>query len=59
MGGLANSLGFAPELMITIYIAAHHIVGIIPTSGTVMSALSVSKLEYTSWVTVSYTHLTL
>lgn len=50
MGGLANSLGFAPELMITIYIAAHHIVGIIPTSGTVMSALSVSKLEYTSWV---------
>ena len=50
MGSLAKSLGFAPELMITIYIAAHHIVGVIPTSGTVMSALNVSKIEYTSWV---------
>ena len=50
MGSLAKSLGFAPELMITIYIAAHHIVGVIPTSGTVMSALHVSKIEYTSWI---------
>lgn len=50
MGSLAKSLGFAPELMITIYIAAHHIVGVIPTSGTVMSALNVSKIEYTSWI---------
>jgi len=50
MGALAHSLGFAPELMITTYIAAHHIVGVIPTSGTVMSALGVSKIEYPTWV---------
>lgn len=50
MGALAKGLNFAPEVMITIYIAAHHIVGVIPTSGTIMGALNVCKIEYTSWV---------
>lgn len=50
MASLAKSLGYSPEVMITIYIAAHHIVGVIPTSGTVMGALNLCKIEYTSWV---------
>lgn len=50
MGALTHSLGYAPEVMITIYIAAHHIVGVIPTSGTIMGALNVCKIEYTTWV---------
>ena len=50
MAQLAKSLGYSPEVMITIYIAAHHIVGVIPTSGTVMGALNLCKIEYTSWV---------
>ena len=50
MGALTHSLGYAPEVMITIYIAAHHIVGVIPTSGTIMGALNFCKIEYTTWV---------
>lgn len=50
MGGLSASLGFAPEVMISTYVGAHFIVGVIPTSGTVMSSLSVSKIEYGTWL---------
>lgn len=50
LGGLAHSLGFAPEVMISIYIGAHFIVGLIPTSGTVMGSLSMARLEYTTWI---------
>lgn len=50
MGGLSASLGFAPEVMISTFVGAHFIVGVIPTSGTVMSSLSVSKIEYGTWL---------
>jgi uncharacterized ion transporter superfamily protein YfcC len=50
LGGLAYNLGFAPEVMISIYIGAHFIVGLIPTSGTVMGSLGMARLEYTTWI---------
>lgn len=50
MGALSHSLGFSPEVMISTYVGAHFIVGIFPTSGTVMSSLSISKIEYTTWL---------
>lgn len=50
MGALSHSLGFSPEVMISTYVGAHFIVGVIPTSGTVMSSLSICKIEYTTWL---------
>lgn len=49
-GALTSSLGFAPEVMISIYIGSHFIVGMVPTAGVVMSALSMSKIEFPTWV---------
>lgn len=50
MAGLAHSLGFRPEVMISIYIGAHFMVGIIPTSGVVMGSLSISHIEFGTWL---------
>lgn len=50
MGGLSVSLGFSPEVMIITFVGSHFIVGILPTSGTVMSSLGVSKIEYSTWI---------
>lgn len=50
MGGLSVSLGFSPEAMIITFVGSHFIVGVLPTSGTVMSSLSVSKIEYSTWI---------
>lgn len=49
-GALAAQLGFAPEVMISTYIGAHFIVGLAPTAGVVVSAISLSKLEFSTWV---------
>ena len=49
-GALAHSLGFSPEVMISTYIGSHYIVGMAPTAGVVVSAISLSKLEFSTWV---------
>lgn len=49
-GALAHSLGFSPEVMISTYIGSHYIVGMAPTAGVVVSAISLSKLEFATWV---------
>ena len=50
-GPLAVSLGFAPEVLISIFSAGSGIVNLItPTSGVIMGALAIAKVDYSTWV---------
>ncbi|WP_455539294.1 YfcC family protein [Terrisporobacter sp.] len=50
-GPLAVSLGFSSEVMISIFSAGSGIVNLVtPTSGVIMGALAIAKVDYTSWV---------
>jgi len=50
-GPLAVSLGFAPEILISIFSAGSGIVNLItPTSGVIMGALAIAKVDYSTWV---------
>lgn len=50
MGGLAAKLGYSPEVMIMIFCAAEGIVNYVtPTSGVVMGAIQISKMELKTW----------
>lgn len=50
-GPLALTLGFAPEIVISILSAGSGLVNLItPTSGVIMGGLAISKVEYTTWV---------
>ena len=50
-GPLAQTLGFAPEIVISILSAGSGLVNLItPTSGVIMGGLAISKVEYTTWV---------
>ena len=50
-GPLAVSLGFRPEVVISIFSAGSGIVNLItPTSGVIMGTLAIAKVDYESWV---------
>lgn len=50
-GGLANSIGLSPEIMILIFSAACGVVNLVtPTSAVVMGGLQISKIEWPTWV---------
>ena len=50
-GPLAQSLGFKPEIVISILSAGSGLVNLItPTSGVIMGGLAIAKVEYTTWV---------
>lgn len=50
MGGLANSIGMSPDVMIMIFVAGCGIVNLVtPTSGVVMGGLEISKINYSTW----------
>ena len=49
-GPLAVSLGFAPEVLISIFSAGSGIVNLVtPTSGAIMGALAIAKVDYSTW----------
>ena len=49
-GPLAVSLGFSPEVLISIFSAGSGIVNLItPTSGVIMGALAIAKVDYSTW----------
>lgn len=51
MGGLANELGFSPDVMTMIYSAGNGLVNLFtPTSGAIMGGLALAKVEYTTWL---------
>ena len=50
-GPLAQTLGFAPEIVISVLSAGSGLVNLItPTSGVIMGGLAIAKVEYTTWV---------
>ena len=50
-GPLAASLGFSPEVLISIFSSGSGIVNLItPTSGVIMGALAIAKVDYSTWV---------
>ena len=50
-GPLASSLGFSPEVLISIFSSGSGIVNLItPTSGVIMGALAIAKVDYSTWV---------
>lgn len=50
-GPLAQTLGFPPEIVISILSAGSGLVNLItPTSGVIMGGLAISKVEYTTWI---------
>ena len=50
-GPLAMSLGFSSEVMISIFSAGSGLVNFVtPTSGVIMGALAIAKVDYTTWV---------
>ena len=50
-GPLAVSLGFRPEVVISIFSAGSGIVNLVtPTSGVIMGTLAIAKVDYESWV---------
>lgn len=50
-GPLALSLGFPPEVIISIFSAGSGIVNLVtPTSGVIMGTLAIAKVDYSSWV---------
>ena len=47
MGPLSDGLGFSPEVMVMIYVAAHGLVAIItPMNGAVLAGLALAKVQY-------------
>ena len=47
MGPLTDGLGFSPEVMVMIYVAAHGVVAIItPMNGAVLAGLALAKVQY-------------
>ncbi|WP_165062609.1 MULTISPECIES: YfcC family protein [unclassified Adlercreutzia] len=51
MGGLANGLGFSPDVMTMIFSAGNGLVNLFtPTSGAIMGGLALAKIEYTTWL---------
>ena len=51
MGPLAQNLGLVPEIMVCVLSGACALVNCItPTSGTLMGAISICRIEYTTWV---------
>ncbi len=51
MGGLANELGFSPDVMTMIFSAGNGLVNLFtPTSGAIMGGLALAKVEYTTWL---------
>ena len=50
-GPLAASLGFSSEVIISIFSAGSGLVNLVtPTSGVIMGALAIAKVDYASWV---------
>lgn len=50
-GPLAVSLGFPPEVIISIFSAGSGIVNLVtPTSGVIMGTLAIAKVDFSSWV---------
>lgn len=50
-GPLAVSLGFPPEVIISIFSAGSGIVNLVtPTSGVIMGTLAIAKVDYATWV---------
>ena len=50
-GPLAVSLGFSSEVIISIFSAGSGLVNLVtPTSGVIMGALAIAKVDYASWV---------
>ena len=50
-GPLAVSLGFSPEVIISIFSAGSGLVNFItPTSGVIMGTLAIAKVDYSTWV---------
>jgi len=50
-GPLTQTLGFSPEIVISILSAGSGLVNLItPTSGVIMGGLAIAKVEYTTWV---------
>lgn len=50
-GPLAVSLGFKAEVIISIFSAGSGIVNLVtPTSGAIMGALAIAKVDYSTWV---------
>lgn len=51
MGPLADSLGFSPEIMIMIYVAAHGVVLLFtPTNGVIIAGLELAKTSYATYI---------
>lgn len=51
MGGLAHRMGFPPEIMIMVFAATHGVINLTsPTSGILMGALELNKVEYSTWM---------
>lgn len=51
MGPLADSLGFAPEAMVAIYLATHGVVAMItPTCGAIMAGLELAHVGYGTYI---------
>lgn len=51
MGPLADGLGFSPEIMIMIYVAAHGIVVLFaPTNGVIIAGLELAKTSYATYI---------
>ena len=50
-GPLAVSLGFAPEVIVSIFSAGSGIVNFVtPTSGVIMGALAIARVDFETWV---------
>ncbi|MEG0856008.1 MAG: YfcC family protein [Terrisporobacter sp.] len=50
-GPLAVSLGFSPEIIISIFSAGSGVVNLVtPTSGVIMGTLAIAKVDYATWV---------
>ena len=50
-GPLAVSLGFKPEVMVSIFSAGSGIVNLVtPTSGVIMGTLAIANIDYSTWV---------
>ncbi len=51
MGPLTQSLGLAPEVMVCVLSGACALInGITPTSGVLMGGISISRIEFSTWV---------
>ena len=50
-GALAQNLGFAPEIIVSVLGAGCGLVNLItPTSGVVMGGIAIAKLDYGTWL---------